>query len=207
MNADSTKNPLPAQGSEPGGWVDLHGQALFAFAMLRVRDRGTAEELVQETLLAALQSRARFSGQGSERTWLIGILKHKALDHFRRRFKERRVDEGGLDDDPYVAGLFDDTTVGHWRRPPAPWRVPSSGVFGSDLEKQEFMSVLEQCLRGLPARSAQAFVLRMVDEKDAVTVCKMIGVSPTNLSVLLHRARLRLRGCMEERWFLDKGST
>ncbi len=180
----------------PAQWIEQHGDALFRFAYLRLRDRDTAEDLVQETLLAAL--RASFSGQSSERTWLIGILKHKLIDHWRRAGRVTPVETRSDADDPddLLEKLFDASAKDHWRNAPSAWRDPDAA-----LEQQEFWQALSKCVAALPPAQAQAFSLCEVDGIDGAEACKVLDIAPTNLWVMLHRARLRLRQCLEKHWF------
>jgi RNA polymerase sigma-70 factor (ECF subfamily) len=178
----------------PTAWVDAHGDALFRFAMARVRDRDAAEELVQETFTAALVGKDRYSGAASERTWLIGIMKYKVVDHFRRRQRETAAPaESG--DDPVLDPMF--RNDGHWKAGPGQWELNPSEL----LERAEFWRVFEDCLEGLPERAAQAFMLRVLDDTEADLVCQALAITPTNLWALLHRARGRLRRCLEVKWF------
>lgn len=175
--------------SDPAGWVAEHGDALFRYAVLHLRDRTRAEDAVQETFLAALAARERYAGRASERTWLVGILKHKIADEFRHRSREDTLEE-----DADVDALF--ARNGHWKHGPKAWRRPDEA-----FEAAAFAEVLVRCLEALPARQAQAFTLTELDGEAAPAVCNVLGVSATNFWVLMHRARLRLRGCLEANWF------
>ena len=181
------QNTLPAADT----WVATYGDTLLAYARLRVRDQATAEELVQETLLAALQGARYFSGQANFGTWLTGILKHKIVDHFRRRQPETPLD---LENDFVVDAMFN--KVEHWKASstPRPWRQSPDAV----AEQVETQRALQRCLESLPERYRQAFVMRVMDESDTNEVCKILGLTPNHLYVLLHRARLRLRACLED---------
>lgn len=187
--------------SDPETWVDRYGDYLYRFAITRVRNSSTAEELVQETLIAALQARGRFAGKSSERSWLTGILKHKIIDHFRRLAREQPVE----DVEAWTRELeepFDGN--GHWRvaegEGPVDWGTNAS----SALEQKEFFGVLQQCLSKLPARIASVFALREIEEQETEEICKTLNISPTNLWVILHRARVQLRQCLEIHWFGQK---
>lgn len=173
--------------------MDLHGDSLFRYALLRTRDPRVAEDLVQETFLAALQNRARFAERSSERTWLIGILKHKIMDYFRQTSRESTLD-GDDQATEVVVDLFDDQ--GHWHAPataPKNWIEDPSQI----LERKEFWDVLARCLAALPPRQARAFSLREIDDLDSEEICKLLNISATNLWVMLHRARSHLRRCLE----------
>lgn len=180
----------------PAGWVDAHGDALYRYALIRVRDEHRAEELVQETFLAALQSFDRFSGGSSVRTWLIGILKHKILDLFRREARETCFDEADPPPDDY-AELSEDSFSGdgHWSSRLAEWGDPDAA-----LEQGQFWAALQYCLDRLPPRLARLFVLREVMEEGTEIICQDLSITPTNLWTMLYRARLGLRQCLERNW-------
>lgn len=184
--------------SDPETWLDAHGDALYRFALQRVRDASLAEDLVQDTLLAALRARAGFAAQASERTWLIAILKNKIIDHFRRGAREVPLPEAD-DPDAAIEALFA-AEDGHWRRFPAAWEHPDTA-----LEQAEFWRAFADCLAGLPARQAQAFTLCELDGLATEELCKALGASTSNVWVMLHRARLRLRECLERTWFGTAG--
>jgi RNA polymerase sigma-70 factor (ECF subfamily) len=185
-----------ADAGSPECWLDEHGGALYRYALLQLRDAHKAEELVQETLLAALQARARFSGGASVRTWLIGILKHKILDQFRREAREAPLEDpqsvGGTDEDPVENSFASD---GHWRALISDWGDPSRA-----LENNEFWTILQYCLERLPERLARLFVLREVMEEGTEEICKDLAITPTNLWTMLYRARMGLRQCLDRNW-------
>jgi RNA polymerase sigma-70 factor (ECF subfamily) len=185
--------------SDPETWVDQHGDSLYRYALLRLRDPVVAEDLVQETFLAALQARQNFAGQSSEKTWLVGILKHKIVDYFRKTRREQPADTSEpLANEP--ENLFRTTGpwVGHFdpERGPTEWADPFKA-----LEQMEFWKILERCLSELPARTASAFSLRELDDLSTEEICKMLSISANNLWVMLHRARAHLRHCLEMNWF------
>jgi RNA polymerase sigma-70 factor (TIGR02943 family) len=188
------KDPPRDAASDPATWLDRHGDALFRYALLRVREPDLAEEMVQECLLAALGARARFSGQSSERTWLVGILKRKIIDHARRVARERPA-EAVDPAESIEQAVFDDR--GFWKKSPVPW----GGDPHKLAEDREFWDVLRRCLANLSPRLAEAFLLRELDRMSSDEVCQVLDVSPTNLWARLHRARLGLRRCLEENWF------
>ena len=185
------------QIQEPESWVDEHGESLFRYALFRLHDAELAEDLVQETFLAALKGRDRFEGRSSMRTWLFGILKHKIIDQIRKANRERPVE----DIEAFASSKgesFDEK--GGWKSRPAAWTTDPGALF----EQMEFWEVLQRCLSELPSRLNQAFTLRELDGLSAEEVRKILNVSATNGGVMLHRARLRLRSCLEKTWFESK---
>lgn len=181
-------------------WVDKYGDYLYAFAFSRVRDQSVAEDLVQETLLAALQSHSKYDGNSSEKTWLTGILKHKIIDHFRRgsRQVDLTPDEADMSGYDYLFER-DDEWSGHWNPnlKPMQWDATPEAV----LERSEFREILTHCLGELPERVANCFTLREMESFDAKEICEILMISMNNYWVMMHRARLHLRRCIEFNWF------
>ena len=174
-------------------WLIEHGAALYRYALLQLRDPHKAEDMVQETLLAALQAQAGFAGGATLRTWLFGILKHKIIDQFRHDAREIPLDEpeavadsDALDEDAFTA-------AGHWRSRPASWGNPEQM-----LANRQFWQIFQLCLDYLPERQARLFMLREVMENSSAEICQELDITPTNLWTMLHRARLALRQCLEK---------
>jgi RNA polymerase sigma-70 factor, ECF subfamily len=192
MSAPETKGPRAVP--DVSHWVDEHADVLFRYALQRVRRRDVAEELVQETFLAALRAWQGFTGQSSERTWLVGILRHKIVDHIRQVSKARSRRQG-QDDEVSVDAFFEKN--GHWKNGSSDW--------GSDpavlLEKQDFWDVFEKCFGGLPSGLANTFMLRELEQREPAEVCENLEISEANLWVRLHRARILLKECLEKHWF------
>ncbi|MEP6901221.1 MAG: sigma-70 family RNA polymerase sigma factor [Actinomycetota bacterium] len=186
---------------DPTVWVDRHGDYLYSFALSRVRDESAAEDLVQETLLAAMQSNS-FQAKSSEKTWLCGILKHKIIDHFRKSSREVELSDEEVDLSSYDY-LFREEGVwkGHWSAEarPAVWAENPEKV----LEHTEFRGILSHCLGELPERVGNCFTLREMDGLHASEICKILGISTNNFWVMMHRARLHLRRCIDFNWFRE----
>lgn len=166
---------------------------LLPFARSQLRNEEWAEDAVSEAMLAALEKPSAFAGRSQLRTWLVGILKYKVIDQLRRHHKEATA-LGAEDNEDLEALLFQED--GHWREMPADW-----GCGMVLLEKRQFFEVLERCHDLLPPVQARVFLMRHWLELDAEEICKELMITSTNLWVLLHRARLRLRECLEHRWF------
>ena len=194
---------LPAERSatiDPTSWVDEHGDCLFRFALMRMRDEAAAEDLVQETLLSAIQSLSTYSGKSTERTWLTGILKHKIIDHYRKNSRQVQFSEEDTDLSG-VERLFErpDKWDGHWgdkMRPVDPEQSPEDV-----LERGEFWAVMSACLSAMPMRVANVFTLREMDGLSTEEICESLGLSSSNFWVIMHRARMQLRRCIEIKWF------
>jgi RNA polymerase sigma-70 factor (ECF subfamily) len=193
----SDQPAAPPTACNPERWVELHADALFRFALLRVRNQTTAEELVQETFVAALSASAAFRAQGSERTWLVGILKHKIIDQFRKSQREQPTDTALAESDPVVEKAF--TKMGRWKIHPRKCDIDPAAL----MENAEFWEAFTGCVGALPEKMAQAFSMRMLNDEEPDTVCQVLAITPTNLWMLLHRARARLRQCLEAKWFCN----
>jgi RNA polymerase sigma-70 factor (ECF subfamily) len=189
------------QAPDPGVWLDQHGDYLYKYAHFRLRDASAAEDAVQETFLAAIKAYSKYEGRGSERTWLVGILKHKITDHFRKSIREAPIGETESEDGPEHAEFFTRTDGWdrHWNNDYAPteWHSTPEQL----VEQTDFWKVFNDCLSPLPARTASVFTLREVDGLTSEEVCELLQISANNLWVILHRARLHLRNCLERNWF------
>lgn len=191
---------LARKAVDPEKWVDEHGDCLYRYAYTRLRDATLAEDIVQETLLSAIQSLDSYSGRSTERTWLIGILKHKVIDHYRMNCKNVQFTDE--DTDLSATDRFferPDAWDGHWvikLRPVDPEQSPDQV-----LERDEFWDVMNNCLSALPERVASVFTLREVDGLSSDEICEILSLSASNFWVIMHRARMQLRRCVEIKWF------
>jgi RNA polymerase sigma-70 factor (ECF subfamily) len=175
--------------------LERHRPYLMRFALLQLRDKSSAEDAVQETLLAAIQGASRFAGGSSVRTWLVGILKHKIIDGIRKTSREQPIDSGPDGDSADVEAFFAED--GHFADAPEEWASPDRS-----LEQRLFFEALERCLRALPRNTATAFTMREVMGLETEEICKELRISTSNCWVMLHRAQLSLRACLERTWFL-----
>jgi RNA polymerase sigma-70 factor (TIGR02943 family) len=182
--------------NNPERWVDEHGDVLYRYALARVRKPEIAQDLVQETLLAAMRSHERFAGQSSVRSWLCGILKHKLCDYFRKRGRETSfTDLEFLEDE--CADRF--VPEGFWVHMTGPkeWRPEPDVV----MHRDDFWQTMRDCLGKLPERIATVFMMREMDEIESKEICATLNISESNLWVMLHRARMALRECLAVNWF------
>jgi RNA polymerase sigma-70 factor (ECF subfamily) len=174
---------------------------LLRVARLQLRDAALAEDVVQDTLAAALTAQGGFTGKSSVKTWLTGILKHKIVDAIRRKQREP-ISASTLEEDADLEdfeGLF--RSNGAWQQPPSDWGDPEQS-----LSRQQFLDVMQFCLDKLPANTARVFVMREVLELSSDEICKELTITANNLWVILYRARMSLRECLEANWFSGGGN-
>jgi len=171
---------------------------LMRFAVLQLRDEQSAEDVVQDTLLAALQGRDGFTGKAQLKTWLVSILKNKIVDRIRQRSREAPLPALNEDDDENDAfdALF--AADGHWQEKPAAWGNPEAS-----LQQSRFYDVMELCMKALPENLCRVFTMREILEMETEEICKELKISTSNCWVVLYRARMRLRECLQLRWFGD----
>jgi RNA polymerase sigma-70 factor (TIGR02943 family) len=173
---------------------------LLRYARSQLRNDAWAEDAVSETLLAALERPQAFAGGSALKTWLVGILKHKLIDQLRRQSREATVLDRD-DSEDLDAVMFDET--GHWRETPVDWSDQPELLCG----QRQFLAVLDACVDKLPATQGRVFMMREWLELETDEICKELTITTTNLWVLLHRARLRLRDCLQVSWFDRHGAS
>ncbi len=169
-------------------------------ARLQLRDAALAEDVVQDTLVAALAAESGFTGKSSVKTWLTGILKHKIVDAIRRK-QRQPVSASSLDEDTDLEdfdGLFSER--GAWRENPSDWGDPEAA-----LNRRQFFDMMEFCLEKLPPNTARVFMMREVLELESDEICKELAITANNLWVILYRARVALRECLDINWFAKGG--
>lgn len=200
---ETTQPSRTTAAANAANWLGEHGDHLFRFAMVRVGDAEAAEDLVQDTLLAALAGQGSFEGRSMVRTWLIGILKRKIADHRRRTL--------GRPQEKQAAGFPSDEALAQWVEMQFNRRGIWKSVVGrwgpdprTDAERDELRQALEDCLDKLPPRAAEVFLLTERGECSADRISKIHGLSTTNIGVILFRARVALRHCLEINWFGHK---
>ncbi len=199
---DACKPARSAGESDPDDSVSaLHRQleamrpALLRFALLQLRNAALAEDVVQDALIAVLEQPQRFAGQSTLRTYVTGIMKHKIIDALRSTGRERQFDTPAeQSDDDALDTLFHNN--GHLVDAPRNWGDPDT-----TLQQKDFFRIMELCLEKLPPKTARIFLMREWLELDTDEICKELGCSTSNAWVMLYRARLRLRECLELHWF------
>jgi len=202
MDASAASSLSPSGGLASGGgvkvvdeWLIRHGDAMHAYATRMLGQRGEVEDVLQESLFAAWKNHRTFDGRSAERTWLIAIVKHKAIDAIRK--KERRRPETNLDEVVPLDEFFNKR--GRWKQPVPDWGMSASDFSdpSSAMEHAELIDALRGCVGDLPPTLNRTFVLREMQQQDSEAVCEDLKISPSNLWARLHRARLAVRACIE----------
>ena len=177
----------------PEKWVQAYSDYLYNYTITRVNNDDLAKDLVQETFFAGLKSMKNFQGKASERTWLISILKRKIIDHYRKINSRKGKAEVRMN------FYNDGEREGEWieERVPNSW----SSDADKDLENGELKSTLEKCIDNLPEKYSMVFRMKTIQNFETEEICKELDITPSNLWVIIHRARTQLRRCMEDNWF------
>jgi len=177
----------------PDQWISLYADALYSYTLPRVNDTALAEDLVQETFLSAWKARNGFKGEASEKSWLFSICKNKIIDHYRKKARDivQPLSENAVTD-----GFFDE--VEHWTQKdqPGDWGID----YQQSVDNKEFYSVLEKCRKKLQETQQAVFSMKYLEDLDASEICKVLGITASNYWVLVHRAKLQLRTCLEKNW-------
>jgi RNA polymerase sigma-70 factor (ECF subfamily) len=197
---ESDKNQL-----EPEHWIERYADYLYSYAFARLHKEQVAEDLVQDTFFSALKARDTFQHTASEKTWLVSILKHKIIDHYRKKSTQNELnifDKPVDGKDGLNEHFFEDTTSdspGHWTAAGAPGAWAKD--FETSVDSDEFYKILERCIAKMPAKWAAAFTMKNMDDQDTEEICQALGITPSNYWVIMHRAKLHLRDCMAKNWF------
>ncbi|MBI3136848.1 MAG: sigma-70 family RNA polymerase sigma factor [Bacteroidetes bacterium] len=172
-------------------WVDQYADALYAFAIARVDDADLAKDFVQETFLAGIKAAENFEGKSSVKTWLISILKRKIIDYYRQKEARKTT--------PLSHFFSEKGKVGHWLPEAAP--KGNYSEMEEALDNQELQQAITNCIELLPGKWKGIVLDKLVEEKESDDVCKEHEITPSNLWVIVHRAKLQLRECLERKWF------
>ena len=176
---------------DPTQWVNKYSDGMYRFALLRVKNEEHVDDIVQNTILAALQAKDTFAGRSTERTWLFGILKNKLLEYYRETNKNNKYQLELKDEiDPCDAD-FDGK--GHWQALPFDWGIDPENAF----ENKQIYQILSGCIDQLSPKFRELYVLREIEGLDPETICKDFKITSNNLCVMLHRVRNLLKKCME----------
>lgn len=185
---------------EPNKWVESYSDQLYRFALSRVNNTQLAEDLVQDTFVSALNKLSSFRGDSTEKTWLYSILRNKIIDYYRSSEKKMTSKFYNLDDESGADHFFynEGNKKGEW----VETSVPSNFHAATDtpLEKEEFMEILKFCMEKLPFKWSEVFRMKNIDELSSKEICKELKLTSSNLWVIIHRAKLQMRECMEKKW-------
>jgi RNA polymerase sigma-70 factor (ECF subfamily) len=177
----------------PDQWITNYSDALYSFTLPRVNDAPLAEDIVQETFLSAWKARDTFKGEASEKSWLFTICRNKIIDHYRKKAKDivTLMPENAATD-----SFFDGSE--HWTQEDKPldWGID----YTENIDKKEFYKVLEGCKKKLQQVQQAVFSMKYLEDLDSVEICKALGITSSNYWVLIHRAKLQLRSCLEKNW-------
>lgn len=182
----------------PENWIDNYSDYLYVFALRRVNNEEVALDLVQDTFLAALESKDRFLGNSSEKTWLTAILKNKIFDYQRKLYSTSTSSLNALTDTHGDAVFFNEN--GHWNPEEQYNELNSVLVQPTHLEQKELDQIIKQCINTLPLPARDLFYAKMIDEEETEKICKLLNITTTNFYVMMHRARLLVRSCIEKKY-------
>lgn len=182
---------MPAHKLDPNKWVDKYADYLFNYAIVRVNDREVANDLVSETFLAGLNSKDNFLGKATERTWLISILKRKIIDYYRKINSQKGQAEVRIQ-------YSEDENNGDWLEEQVADDFDRSAE--DEMENEELRLAILECLEEINEKQAAIFKMKTIDGADTETVCNEFNITPSNLWVIIHRARTALAACLEKKW-------
>lgn len=188
--------------TNPKEWVSKYGDYLFRIAMIKVNDTETAQDLVQDTFLSAIKGLDSFKGESSEKTWLISILRNKIIDYYRKKnvFRDTATYLNQTEM-AFHEHFFqeDETSSAHWiaGSMPSLWKSDADET----LTEMEFFKVMEECIQKMPSKFIPIFTAKFIEEEEAEKICKDYEITPSNYWVIIHRAKLLMRSCLEKRWF------
>jgi len=184
---------------DPSTWVEEYGDALYKFAYFRVNNAALAEDLVQETFLAAIKGQDRYNGKAAVKTWLTGILKNKVIDYYRKKNRTQSMQETANFFEREEADLFSEDGSWNYDNPNVPTDWNPAQV--EKMNRKEFMQAFYQCSEKLPDKIRTVFIMREVDGFKSADICEQLDITPQNLWTILHRARMALRQCLEKNFF------
>lgn len=190
----------------PSSWVSNYGDYLFSIALMKTSNTEVAEDLVQDTFLSAIKAADGFKGESNEKTWLVRILNNKIIDYYRKKDVLKGTTdylestEHNFDEHFFEANSHSEA---YWKKEamPNPWKSDAD----SAINQAEFNKVLEFCMQKLPAKLLPVFMLKYIDDEDSDKICKELEISSSNYWVIIHRAKLLMRACLEKNWFSNGG--
>ena len=190
---ENHKRKMEAHQLNPNSWVDAYADYLFNYAIGRVGDAEIAKDLVQETFFAGLKSAKNYKGEAAERTWLIAILKRKVIDHYRKKNSKKGKAEVRMS---YSSNTDSD---GDWLEEQV--ADPFSLKENDNIENEELGFAILNCIGKLPNKQATVFKMKTIEGISTEDICKELDINPSNLWVMIHRARTALMGCLNQNWY------
>jgi RNA polymerase sigma-70 factor (ECF subfamily) len=186
---------------KPGNWVNAYADYLYSLALMKVNNKETAEDLVQETFLSAFKAKDSFKNGSSEKTWLTAILKNKIIDHYRKKDVLKEVTSYITDTETGFDEHIFNATDGHWLMESVPlaWQELADAKVNSN----EFNKIIQFCIQKMPAKLVPVFVAKFLDEAESAAICKEFNITTSNYWVIIHRAKVLIRSCLEKNWFLS----
>ncbi|HLP31987.1 MAG TPA: sigma-70 family RNA polymerase sigma factor [Bacteroidia bacterium] len=183
----------------PEKWLEKYGDYLYSLAMLKTGKKEVSEDLVQDTFVSAFGAIDSFRGGSAEKTWLVSILQNKITDYYRKKDVLKDSDDYLQQTDTTFYSNFFDTESGHWNTGYASneWLVTDN-----PSEQKEFYTVLHKCIEKMPAKLSGVFLSKFMDENTSENICKEMNLSPSNYWVIIHRAKLLMKNCLELNWFI-----
>ena len=186
---------------KPGDWVKTYADYLYSLALIKVSNKETAEDLVQETFLSAFKAKDFFKNGSSEKTWLTAILKNKIIDHYRKKDVLKEITNYISDTETSFDEHFFNENDGHWLAESAPlaWKE----LADAKVNRNEFNKIIQYCIQKMPTKLVPVFVAKFLDEAESEFTCKEFNITSSNYWVIIHRAKVLIRSCLEKNWFLS----
>jgi RNA polymerase sigma-70 factor (ECF subfamily) len=184
----------------PAQWLNKYGDYLYSLALLKVNNKEVAEDLIQETFLSAYKSRDSFKNNSSEKTWLTAILKNKIIDYYRKNDVLKNVDSYISDTETGFSEHFFNSSDGHWRASALPeaWQEFAD----ARINQNEFNQIVQYCIGKMPSKLVPVFIAKFLEDEDSDKICKDFNISSSNYWVIIHRAKVLIRSCLEKNWYL-----
>ncbi|MGF2413343.1 sigma-70 family RNA polymerase sigma factor [Ferruginibacter sp.] len=185
---------------QPQNWLNNYGDYLYSVAFIKVNNKEAAEDLVQDTFFSAFKAREQFRHGSSERTWLTAILKNKIIDHYRKNDVLKDVTGYLSQTESGFTRHFFEEDNGHWldNALPTAWKEMAD----AKINKNDFNKIMQYCISKMPPKLVPVFIARFLDDEDSATICKDFNITSSNYWVIIHRAKVLIRSCLEKNWFL-----
>ncbi len=181
----------------PEKWVARYADYFYSYSYMKTNDAELSRDLVQDCFLSALQYKDSFKGESSEKTWLARILNNKIIDHYR---KKRPTDDYetylNSTENAFEQAFFGENEYGRWTQRIPPMQYANAA--DAHVQTQEFQAGLDICLHKMPPKIKRVFVDKYIDEKTADEICAENEISNSNYWVIIHRAKVLLRSCLEK---------